>query len=72
MPIEELMREFAELIGRSMAERWIGRRPGAEDRSRGRPSPLPPEVRPTDPRSADWPIESARSDWRRDADEGEP
>ena len=72
MPIEDLFNEFAELVGRTMARRWIGRAKLAENRPSGRPIPAPREISPAGPLSTNGPAESARTDRRRGIDDGEP
>jgi hypothetical protein len=72
MPIEELLSEFAELVGRGMARRWIGRAKVAESRPAGQPILAPWEITLAGPLSTNGQAESARTGRRRGIDDREP
>ncbi len=65
MPIGELINEFAELVGRTMARRWIGRAKVAENRPSAQPILAPREITLAGPLSTNGPAESARTDRRQ-------
>ena len=72
VPIDELFSEFAELVGRTMARRWIGRAKVAENRPSGQPILVPREITLAGPLSTNDPAESARTGRRRGIGDGEP
>ena len=71
MPIEELFNDFAELVGRTLPRRWIGRAEVVEKRPSRRPIRASREISPADPVSTNGPAESARTDQPRGMDDSE-